>query len=79
MTKQRQAKVLKKQQEKDRAKTQAKENKDKRDDANRPRLHKTKGKASHPDQIKRSKNGSRTARTHDYNRSPDDIQSDRDT
>ena len=63
MTKQRQAEVLKEQQE----------------NANRPRSHKTKGKASHPYQIKRSKTGSRIARTHDDNRSPDDIPSDGDT
>ena len=54
MTKQRQAEVLKKQQEKKRAKTQAEASNDKPDNANRPRLHKPKGKASHPDQIKRS-------------------------
>ena len=79
MTKQRQAKVLKKQQEKERAKVQAKASKYKPDNANRPRLHKPKGKASHPDQIKSSKKGRRMARTHDDNRSPNDTQSDGDT
>ena len=52
MTKQRCADVLKKQQEKEKAKTQAKEYRDKTDNANRPKPHKPKGKASHPDQIK---------------------------
>ena len=51
MTKQRQAEVLKKQQEKDKAKAQVATNKDKTDNTNRPRAHKSKGKASHPDQI----------------------------
>ena len=76
MTKQRQAEVLEKQQEKERAKAQAEANKDKLDHANKPRLHKPKDKVSHPDQIKRSNKGSRMARTHDDNRSPDDTQFD---
>ena len=67
MTKQRQAKVLKKQQEKERAKAQAEANKDKPNNANRPRPQKSKAKASHPDQIKSSKKGRRTARTHNDN------------
>ena len=79
MTKQRQAEVLKKQQEKERVKAQAKASKDKPDNANRPRLHNSQGKASHPDQIKRSKKGRRMARTHDDNRLPYDTQSDGDT
>ena len=79
MTKQRQADLLKKQQEKDRARAQAKASKDKPDNANRPRPHKSKGKASHPDQIKRSKKGRRMARTHNDNRLPNDTQSDGDT
>ena len=58
---------------------QAKANKDKPNNANRPRLHKPKGKASHPDQIKSSRKGRRMARTHDDNRLPDDTQSDKDT
>ena len=58
---------------------QAKANKDKSDNATRPRSHKPKGKASHPDQIKSSKNGRRMARTHDGSRLPNDPQSDRDT
>ena len=78
MTKERQATVVKKQQEKERAKAQAEASKDKHDSANRSRLHKSKGKASHPDQIKRSKKGRRMARTHGDNRSPNDTQSDGD-
>ena len=53
MTKQRCADVLKKQQEKEKAKTQAEKHKDMTDNTNRPKPHKSKGKASHPDQIKR--------------------------
>ena len=79
MTKKRQADLLKKQQEKDRVKAQAEANKDKPNNANRPRAHKSKGKASHPDQIKSSKKGRRTARTHNGNRLPNDTQSDGDT
>ena len=70
---------MKKQQEKDRTKAQAEANKDKPDNTNRSRPHKSEGKASHPDQIKSSKKGRRTARTHDDNRLPNDTQSDRDT
>ena len=55
MTKQRQADVLKKQQEKERATAPAEANKDTTDNDNRPRSYKSKGKASHPDQIKCSK------------------------
>ena len=77
MIKQRQAQILKNQQEKERAKAQALEDRDKIDKANRnkpkrptaqpeynskniddtnsPRPQKSKGKASHPDQIKSSK------------------------
>ena len=56
------------------------ENKDKSDNANRPRSHKPTGKASHPNQIKSSKNGSRnTARRHRNNKLPNDPQPDRDT
>ena len=54
MTKQRCADVLKKQQEKEKAKIQTERHKDKIDNINRPRPYKIKGKASHPDQIKRS-------------------------
>ena len=54
MTKQRQAEVLKNQQEKEKAKAQAKANREKTDNTNKPRAHKPKGKASHPDQIKSS-------------------------
>ena len=79
MTKKRQADLLKKQQEKDRAKAQAEANKDKPDNANRPRAHKSKGKASHPDQIKSSKKGRRTARTHNDNMLPNDTQFHGDT
>ena len=54
MTKQRCADVLKKQQEKEKAKIQAEKHKNKSDNINRPRPYKSKGKASNPDQIKRS-------------------------
>ena len=70
---------MKKQQGKDRANAQTEAYKDKPDTANRPRLHKSKSKASHPDQIKSSKKGRRTARTHNDNRLPNDTQSDGDT
>ena len=53
MIKQRQAELLKKQQEKDKAKAQAAANKDKPDNTNRPKPHRSEGKASHPDQIKK--------------------------
>ena len=79
MTKQRQAEVLKKQQEKEKAKAQAEANGDKTDNTNKPRAHKPKSKASYPDQIKSSKKGKRTPRTLDENRLPNDPQSDRDT
>ena len=79
MTKQRQAEVVKKQQEKEREKAQAEASKDKYDSANRSRLYKSKGKASHPDEIKRTKKGRRMARTHDDKRSLNDAQSDGDT
>ena len=79
MTKQRQLEVLKKQQEKERAKAQVEGNKDKTDNANRPRSNKPKGKASHPNQIKSSKMGRRTARTHNDNRLPNDPQYDGNT
>ena len=78
--KNRQAQILKNQQEKERAKAQALENRQKTDKANRnkpkrptaqlednsknidmnhTRPQKSKGKASHPDQIKSSKKGKR--------------------
>ena len=85
MTKQRQAQILRNQQEKQRAKAQALEKRDKTDKTNRnkpkrpttqpeynsnnidvtnnPRTHKSKGKASHPDQVKNSKKSKRTPRT----------------
>ena len=76
MTKQRQAEVFKKQQERERAKAQAEANKDKTDNPNRPRSQKSKGNASHPDQIINSKKGRRMARTHSDNRLPNSTQSD---
>ena len=79
MTKQRQAEVLKKQQGKEKAKAQAEANRDKTDNTNKPRAHKPKGKASHPDQIKSSKKSKRTPRTLDDNRLPNDPKSDQDT
>ena len=84
LTKQRQAQILKNQQEKERAKVPALENRDKTDktnrnkpkrptaqpednndnidDTNNPRTQKSKGKASHPDQVTSSKIGKRTPR-----------------
>ena len=84
LTKQRQAQILKNQQEKERAKAQALQNREKADkmnrnkpkrptaqpednsknivDTNNTRPQKSKGKASHPDQIKSSKKGKRTPR-----------------
>ena len=81
LTKQRQAQILKNQQEKERAEAQALEDRDKIDKANRtkpkrstaqpeyngkniddtysPRPQKSKGKASHPDQIKSLKKGAK--------------------
>ena len=79
MTKQRQAKVLKRQQEKERLKVQAKANRDKLDNTNRLGIHKPKGKASHPDQIKNSEKGRRMPRRHSDNRLPNDPPSDGDT
>ena len=94
MTKQRQAQILKNQQEKEKAKAQALENRDKTDktnrnkpkrptaqpednsdnidDTNNPRTHKSKGKASHPDQVKSSKKGKRTPRAGGNARVPND-------
>ena len=79
MTKQRCADVLKKQQEKKKAKPQAEKHKDKIDSINRPRPHNSKGKASHADQIKRSQKGRRMARTHDANSALNDPQTDEGT
>ena len=79
MTKKRQADVLKKQQEKDKAKAQAAANKDKPDKTNRPRSHRSKGKASHPDQIKSSNKGRKTARRDNNNILPDGTQTEWDT
>ena len=78
MTKQRWTDVLKKQEKKEKANAQATIHKDKTDNANRPKSHKSKGKASRPDQIKRSKKGRRMARTHDDNRALNNPQSDED-
>ena len=80
LTKERQAQILKNQQEKERAKAQALEDRDKIDnkpkrptaqpednsenidDTNSPRPQMSKGKASHPDQIKSWKKGKRKPR-----------------
>ena len=78
MTKQRQAKLLKKQQEKDKAKTQATANKDKSDNTNRPKSNRSKGKASHLDQIKSLKKCIKSARKDDDNKLPCDTQTDDD-
>ena len=97
MTKQRQAQLLKNQQEKERAKAHALENRDKTDktyknktnrstaqlednrdnidDTNNPKTQKSKGKASHPDQVKNSKKGKRTPNA----RVPNDPPLDTDT
>ena len=61
MTKQRCTDVLKKLKEKEKAKPQDEKHNDKTDNTNRPKPHKSKGKASHPDQIKRSQMGRRMA------------------
>ena len=100
MTKQRQAQILKNQQEKERAKAQALEDREKIDKANRtkpkrptaqpednsenvddtesPRSQKSSGKASHPDQIKSLKKGTRKPRTGGNARVPNDPPSDPD-
>ena len=62
MTKKRQADILKKQHEKDKVKAQVAANKDEPDNTNRPRSHRSKGKASHSDKIKSTNKGRRTAR-----------------
>ena len=101
LTKQRQAQVLKNQQEKERLKAQALEDRDKidkasrtkskrptaqpednsenTDDTNSPRPQKSKGKATHPDQIKSLKKGTRKPRAGGNARVPDDPPSDPDT
>ena len=79
MTKQRWADVLKKQQEKEKAKSHAEKHKDKIDNIHRPMPHKSKGKASHPHQIKRSQKGRRMMRTHDDNSALNDPQTDEGT
>ena len=79
MTKQRCADVLKKQQEKQKAKSQAEKSNDNIDNANRPKPHKSEGKASCPDQIKRSVKGQRMARTPLDNNTLNDPQSDKGT
>ena len=79
MTKQRHVDVLKKQQEKEKAKIQAEKHNDKIDNVNRPKPHKSKGKASHPDQIRRSAKGRRMARAHLDNSTLNDPQSDKGT
>ena len=79
MTNQRCTDVLKKQQEKEKAKIKAEKHKDKSDNINRPGPYKLKGKASHPDQIKRSQKGRRMARIHDDNSALNDPQTDEGT
>ena len=63
MAKKRQANKLKNQQDRENAKAQATPNKDKNDNEDRVTQHIAKGKASHPSQVKNSKNGLRIART----------------
>ena len=99
--KQKQAQILKNQQDKERAKAQALEERDKIDKANRnklkrptaqpednskniddtnsPKPQKSKGKASHPDQIKSSKKGKRKPRAGGNARVPNDPPLDSDT
>ena len=94
LTKQRQAQILKNQQEKERLKAQALEDRDKIDkasrtkskrplaqpednsenidDTNSPRPEKSKGKASHPNQIKSLKKNRRTPRASGNARVPND-------
>ena len=101
LTKQRQAEVLKNQQEKERLKAQTLEDRDnidrvsrtksKRpitqpedngeniDDTNSPRLHRSKGKASHPDQIKSSKKNRKMPRASGNATVPNDPPPDPDT
>ena len=101
LTKQRQAQILKNQQEKERAKAKALEDRDKIDKANRnkpkrptaqpednskdiddtnnTRPQKSKGKASHPDQIKSLKKGKRTPRAGGNARVPNNPPLDPDT
>ena len=101
MTKQRQAQVLKNQQENERLKAQALEDRNKIDkasrtkskrpttqpednnenidDTNSPGPQKSKGKASHPDQIKCSKKNKRTPRVTENARVPNDPPLDPDT
>ena len=49
------------------SKAQPEDNRDNINDANNPRQQKSKGKASHPDQVKNSKKGKRTPRMHNDN------------
>ena len=101
MIKQRQAQILKNQQEKERLKPQALEDRDKIDktsrtkskrptaqtednsenidNTNSPRPQKSKGKASHPDQIKSSKKNRRMPRASGNARVPNDPPLDPDT
>ena len=101
LTKQRQAQILKNQQEKERLKAQALEDRDKIDKASRtkskrptaqpednsenidetnsPRPQKSKGKASHPDQIKSLKKNGRMLRASGNARVPNDPPPDPDT
>ena len=101
LTKQRQAQIFKNQQEKERAKAQALEDRDKIDKANRtkpkrptpqpadnseniddtnsPKPQKSKGKASHPDQIKSLKKGTRKPRAGGNARVPNNPPLDLDT
>ena len=101
LTKQRQTQLLKNQQEKERAKAQALENRDKTDktnrnkpnrpmaqpedngdnidDTNNSRTQKSKGKASHTDQVKNSKKGKRTTRASGNARVLNDPPMDPDT
>ena len=58
---------------------QPEDNSENIDDTNSPRLQKSKGKASHPDQIRSSKKNSRTPRASGNARVPNDPPPDPDT
>ena len=62
-----------------RSTSQPEDNRDNIDDTNNPRTQKSKGKTSHPDQVKKSKKGKRTPRACDNARVLNDPPLDQDT
>ena len=62
MTEQRQVDILKQKEKREKAKSQTNNNKDIPNIINRPKPQKSKGKATHPDQIKSSKKGRKQPR-----------------